>query len=186
MKKTLTLAACLAALACFSGQAPGQFDPPGWRQPQFPGAGDPWNRPGLPGQNLGPGGRPGLGDPWNRPGLPGQNFGPGGRPNPARDEDKDRPWQPGIEALRHLPHVAPHVFPPGTEVQRPPVSEFKPAVNEFKSSATRFKPAVSEVSQVRSSWWKGGGLLAGIGAAIAGVFRGLFSLFGRKKDEESA
>jgi hypothetical protein len=45
---------------------------------------------------------------------------------------------------------------------------------------------VSEFSQVRSSWWKGGGLLSGIGAGIAALFRGLFGLFGRKKDDEIA
>jgi hypothetical protein len=136
MKKTLTLAACLAALACVSARGFGQFDPPGWPQAPFPGA------------------RPAAGDPWNRPGLPGQNLAPPGRLGFQREEDKNRDLRTGLEALRHVPHVVPHVFPPEPEVRRLPVTEFKPP--EF----TRFKPPpVSEFAQVRSSWWKGGGLI---------------------------
>jgi hypothetical protein len=32
MKKNLTLAVCLAVLACVVARASGQFDPPGWRR----------------------------------------------------------------------------------------------------------------------------------------------------------
>jgi hypothetical protein len=172
---------------------PGQFDPFGRPRSQFDPT-NPLNRPGLPGRPFP--GRPGLGlpgdiDPWPdreaaipRPGPPGRDigpviprqglpdprlpplggFGPVGAPvNPSQD-DKDRYKRNGLGVLPHIPRILHGAGP-----------EFR---GSFKTT-----PA-SELALGGARWGgkAGGGLLAGIGAAIAGLFR---KLVGCNKDKGS-
>jgi hypothetical protein len=117
------------------------------------------NRPRPPGRDIGPV-IPRQGLPDLRLPPPG-GFGPVGPPvNPAQD-DKDRDKHNGLGAIRHIPHILHGAGP------------------EFRASF-RTTPA-SELALGGGRWGAkaGGGLLAGIGAAIAGLFR---ALFGRNKD----
>jgi hypothetical protein len=191
MRKTLWLLSAVAVCVL-----------PAVVQGQWPGAGNPWQggpgmpggngrfgpvvRPAIPGLPPGQGAWPPRADRVNPPGVP---FVPPAIrvfPPPEKRRDDSAPWS-------SIPHVIPHLIPH----QEPPVSggpsaervknlhtprEFPHTVavpaSEFRFSAARFSPAVGEEATMLGrclSGWKGKGILAGIGAALAG-------LFGRKKE----
>jgi hypothetical protein len=103
------------------------------------------------------------------PVIPGQNVGPFAPPANPWEGDKDRDQRLGVGGIPHIPHVPLHLPSPAAEFKAPPVTTL------FKAPPVRELPSVG-------GWAgkTGGGLLAGIGAAIAGFFR---ALFGRKKDD---
>jgi hypothetical protein len=91
-----------------------------------------------------------------------------------RDQDKRKdhsgPWT-GIHVIPHVPHS-----PPAGDPTVPAAAVRPPA---FKVPATRLSPAVAEGAGRNLSRWTGGGILAGIGGAIAAALRGIF---GRNKE----
>ncbi|HEY7314404.1 MAG TPA: hypothetical protein VH643_33965 [Gemmataceae bacterium] len=135
------------------------------------------------------------------PGLPPMNGGFDGRgnvppgvfpPPPAvpilRDREKRRDEQDAASGiLRMVPHM--HVPPAVSNPEhmkdfRPPKAvppEMVMPASEFRFAPPKFAPVASEGGTfVRGfSSWRGGGILAGIGGAIAAVFGGIF---GRKKE----
>jgi hypothetical protein len=161
-------------------QWPGQINPrPG--QPALP----PFNRGiGAPGQMNVP---PGVGFP--PPGVP--NI-----PGFEKRQDDQNPWiNPHI--LGHLvPHGghypgAPNASGRGANLQTPPTmpAEVRLPIAELRNfpaseltiTPPKFSPVVSEggMGMARGfSRWGGGGILAGIGGALAGALGGIF---GRKK-----
>jgi hypothetical protein len=198
MKQLITLAACLAvvgglALPAFAqpninGQprfqnpgAPGMgrpgFNQGGWPgQPgQNLGPARPWDRPGWPGQpeqNLGPA------RPWDRPGWPGQDFGNASFPGGGQQKDRDE--RHGLGGI-HIPHLPLHDGASDPHVPKGVPPEVGVPAFEFKAPTPRISPAVGlEGSAIRgASGCSGGGILTGIGGAIAALFGGLF---GRKKE----
>lgn len=131
---------------------------------------------------------------------PGMRFPPPGMPNiPGHEkrQDDQNPWiNPHI-----LGHMVPHgghysgapsaagpranlhtpsVVPPEARIV-PPELRFMPA-SELRIPPPKFSPVVSEggLGMARSvSRWGGGGILAGVGGAIAAAFG---AIFGRKKE----
>ena len=154
----------LPAAGAQPARPPGpRIDPP---RPGIPGLGDPFGRrpgiPGLPGLDVGPV-IPRQGLPDLRFPPPG-GFGPGGPAvNPAQD-DKDRDKHNGLSAIRHIPRILHGAGP------------------EFREAFRATPASELALGAGRSGGKAGRGLMAGIGAAIAGLFR---ALFGRKKDEGS-
>jgi hypothetical protein len=135
------------------------------------------------------------------PGLPPMNGGFDGRVNLPPGVVLPPPMVPGFhdqekrrddqDAGRGFLHVIPHVHvPPGVsnpehmkDVHPPKVIPPEVVVppSEFRLAPSKFTPVASEGGTfVRGfSRWGGGGILAGIGGAIASIFGGLF---GRKKE----
>jgi hypothetical protein len=88
-------------------------------------------------------------------------------------DDKDRDKRNGLGVLPHIPHI---LHGAGSEFRE----SFRPTpASELASGGARWG---GKAGGARWGGKAGGGLLAGIGAAIAGLFR---RLFGRNKDEGS-
>ena len=157
MKKVLTFALCFAVVGSIAPRAPAQPGPSS--QPRFPS-------PGIPGP-----GQPG-GDPVGGPFQPRTDFGRLAPPFGPAQAEKDRKEQSDLDMIAHLPHVHVPEVRPAPEVYHP---EFRAAPEAFEA----FRP--SGLRPVSVGW--GGGVLAGIGGAIASAFG---ALFGRRKDKTSA
>ncbi len=169
MKRSLTLAVYLALVGGVAPRASAQFDPYGRPRSRNPGAFDP---------------RSGEDIHWGRPIVPGAGIGPDGVPlNRWRDE-KDRDEQPGPVLVPHIPHLPAPEAGPAPNYRVPP--EFGPRASEFKmpplSTSLEGTSASEAASVARWAERGGGGLLAGIGGALAAAFR---ALFGWRKDERS-
>jgi hypothetical protein len=91
--------------------------------------------------------------------------------NPGQQE-KDRKDQFDPALLGHLAHLHVPEFHPAPEV-------FKP---EFRAAPEAFKGFPAGELRSVTGRWGGGGVLAGIGGALASVFG---ALFGRKKDKNA-
>jgi hypothetical protein len=138
----------------------------------------------LPGQL--PGANPA--NPLDRDLLPGRNFNPMEPGVDPSQKQKDRDERNHPVFIPHGLHLRLPSDPPNNRPESdlhppksvPPEGVVSPA--EFKYSPTKFLPAAGEGGAAISrgfSSWRGRGFLAGIGAALAALFKGLC---GRRKE----
>jgi hypothetical protein len=167
MKKAWTLAACVAVVAALASRASAQVEPSGGPQIRNPGTGP------LPaGRN-----------PLGQPVVPGAPFGPAGHAVNPWEDRKDREQGLGLGIVSHIPHVHVPEFRSAPEVKPASEVRFAPTAFEAPEAGTAFRAASASELRVCGRLGSGEGLLAGIGGAIAGLFR---ALFGRRSNREKA
>lgn len=187
MNKAMIIAACLVIAAVVMLPASAQSNRLG--EPHFPPSGVPGLGPAQVNPGIGPVQlQPDMGpvwrplNPWDQPGLPGQDIGPLDPPmaNPFGPPNPQPPFQ---DLFRQAPPLDRLQIEKTRKDQKEFVEAGSIAHLMAHGFVHTFKPvSVSEFRPTNVRWARpgGGGLLAGIGAAIAGLFG---ALFGRKKNE---